>query len=201
MFNAGTGTAASTLVWIMSELIKNPSSMRKAQDEVREAAKGKQKVEEGDLSKLTYLKAVIKEGLRVHPPLPLLLPRETIEDSVLMGYHIPAKTTVLVNALAIGTNPTTWASPNVFMPERFIDSPIDFKGLDFDFLPFGSGRRGCPGISFAVLLIELALANLLFRFNWELPRGMKREDLDMEEVNGLTIHKKVPLCLVATQVK
>ncbi|XP_059443214.1 cytochrome P450 71A9-like [Corylus avellana] len=197
MFFAGTDTSSTILVWIMAELIRNPSVMQRAQDEVREAVKGKAKVEESDLQKLMYLKLVVKEGFRLHPPVPLLLPRETSESCTIEGYHIPAKTRVFVNARSIGRNPEYWKNPNEFQPERFLDSSIDFRGQHFELLPFGAGRRGCPGINFAVQIVELALANLLLRFDWELPHGLRREDLDMEEAFGLTVHKKLPLCLVA----
>lgn len=199
MFIAGSDTSSATLVWAMSELIKNPSTLRKAQDEVREIAKGKQRVEEIDLPKLTYLKLVLKETLRLHPPAPLLVPRETTEPCTIRGYEIPAKTRVFINAKAISTDPNVWEiGPNMFMPERFLDCDIDYKGQDFELIPFGAGRRGCPGLNFAVFLIELALANLLYRFDWSLPHGMTRDDVDMEEAIGLTTHKKNPLLLCAT---
>lgn len=197
MFLAGTDTSSTILVWIMAELIRNPSVMLRAQDEVREAVKGKAKVEESDLPKLMYLKLVVKEGFRLHPPVPLLVPRETTESCRIEGYHIPAKTRVFVNVRSIGRDQKHWKNPNEFQPERFLDSSIDFRGKHFELLPFGAGRRGCPGINFAVQMIELALANLLHRFDWELPPGVRREDLDMEEAFGLTMHKKLPLCLLA----
>jgi cytochrome P450 len=197
MFLAGTDTSSTILVWIMAELMRNPSVMQRAQDEIREAVKGKAKVEESDLQKLMYLKLVVKEGFRLHPPLPLLVPRETTESCTIEGYHIPAKTRVFVNARSIGRNPEYWKNPNEFKPERFLDSSIDFRGKHFELLPFGAGRRGCPGIDFAVQILELALANLLLRFDWELPHGLRREDIDMEEAFGLSVHKKLPLCLVA----
>ncbi|GMN56883.1 hypothetical protein TIFTF001_025997 [Ficus carica] len=200
IFIAGSDSSAAALEWIMAELIKNPSVMKKAQEEVREVAKGKGKVLEKDLSKLNYLKLVIKEGLRFHPPVPLLVPRETTESCIIDGWQVPSKTRVFFNAKAIGRDPKSWEDPNEFRPERFLDSSVDLKGQHFEFLPFGAGRRGCPGINFAMLLIELALANLLCRFDWELPHGVKREDLDMEEAFGLTMHKRIPLCLDATIV-
>uniref|UniRef100_A0A7N2MP31 Cytochrome P450 71A1 n=1 Tax=Quercus lobata TaxID=97700 RepID=A0A7N2MP31_QUELO len=200
MFIAGTDTSSTILVWIMAELIRNPSVMQRAQTEVREAVKGKTKVEENHLSKLMYLKSIVKEGLRLHPPAPLLVPRETTDDCTIEGYHIPAKTRVFVNAKSIGTDPKYWKNQNEFLPERFLDSSVDFRGQHFELLPFGAGRRGCPGMNFAILIIELALANLLHRFDWELPHGIRRQDLDMEEAIGLSMHKKVPLCLVANPV-
>ncbi|KAF8011361.1 hypothetical protein BT93_J1841 [Corymbia citriodora subsp. variegata] len=200
MFNAGTDTSSATILWTMTELIRNPSMMRKAQEEVREAAKGKLQVEESDLLGLTYLRSVIKEALRLHPPLPLLVPRATIEDCKIRGYEIARGTTVFINVTAISTDPKSWENPEEFRPERFLNSSIDFKGQNYEFLPFGSGRRGCPGINFGVVIVELALANLLHRFDWKLPEGMSVEDIDMEEVYGLTTHKRTPLCLIATPV-
>ncbi|KAF8030422.1 hypothetical protein BT93_E2762 [Corymbia citriodora subsp. variegata] len=200
MFNAGTDSASATLIWTMTELVHNPSMMRKAQEETREAAKGKLQVKESDLLGLTYLTSVIKEVLRLHPPLPLLVPRATIEDCKIRGYEIPRGTTVFINVTAISTDPKSWENPEEFRPERFLNSSIDFKGQNYEFLPFGSGRRGCPGINFGVVIVELALANLLHRFDWKLPEGMSVEDIDMEEVYGLTTHKRTPLCLIATPV-
>ena len=185
------------MIWTLSELIRNPEAMKRAREEVREVAKKKEMVEESDLSRLVYLKLVVKEALRVHPPAPLLLPRETTETCMIKGYEIPAKTRVFINAKTIAMDPTCWENPNEFLPERFLDSPIDFRGQHFEMLPFGAGRRGCPGVNFAMPLIELALANLLFHFDWELPHGLKREDLDMEEAFGITMHKKAPLSLEA----
>lgn len=198
MFIAGTDTSSATVVWIMTELMRNPRVMRRAQNEIREVVKEKEKVEESDLSKLMYLKLVVKEALRLHPPAPLLIPRETTEDCVIRRYRIPSKTRVFINAKSIGTDPKYWENPHEFRPERFLNSSIDFMGQNFEFIPFGVGRRGCPGIHFASPLIELALANLLYHFDWKLPKGMKSEDLSVEEAFGLTTHKKVPLCLVAT---
>ncbi|WRX31398.1 Cytochrome P450 - like 10 [Theobroma cacao] len=197
MFLAGTDTGASTIVWTMAELMKNPSAMKRAQDEVREVVKGKMKVEESDLHRLTYLKAVIKEALRLHPPVPLI-PRETMEDCTIGDYTIPAKTRVFIDLRSISTDPKCWENPCEFQPDRFLNSPIDFKGQHFELIPFGIGRRGCPGLNFAIPLIELALAHLLHRFEWKLPDGV--EDLDMEAEFGLTVYKKTPLCLVATTV-
>ncbi|KAM1025806.1 hypothetical protein ACFX13_039559 [Malus domestica] len=197
MFIAGTDTSAATLVWTMVELIRNPRILRKAQDEVREVLKGKRKVEETDLSKLVYLKLVLKKSFRLHPSAPLLVPRETLEICTIEGYEIPANTMVFVHAKMIGNDLKCWENPKEFLPERSMDSSVDYKGNHFELLPFGAGMRGCPGINFGVKLIELALANLLYCFDWELPHGVRREDLDMEEAAGITIGKKVPLFLTA----
>nr|AYM55627.1 cytochrome p450 [Croton stellatopilosus] len=198
MFIAGTDTAAATLVWTMTELIRNPRVMKKVQEEVRAANNGKSRVEESDLSKLVYLKSLLKESLRVHPAAPLLVPRETTQNCRIGKYEIPAKTRVLINAASISMDPISWENPGEFQPERFLHSEVDFNGQHFELIPFGFGRRGCPGLNFAVVLIELALANLLHCFDWELPHGLKMEDLDMEESPGITMHKKTHLSLVAT---
>lgn len=198
IFVAGTDTASATMIWAMSELIRNPKAMKRVQEEVREVVMGKEMVQENDLSRLLYLKSVVKEALRIHPPAPLLVPRETTEDCIIKGFEIPAKTRVLINAKSIAMDPTCWENPDEFLPERFLDSPIDFKGQHFEMLPFGAGRRGCPGMNFAMPLVELALANILFRFDWELPLGLTIEDLDMEEAVGITMHKKTHLWLKAT---
>ncbi|KAF7838233.1 cytochrome P450 71A9-like [Senna tora] len=199
IFVAGTDTSSATLVWTMTELIRNPEVMRKAQEEVRKVGKHKEMLEESDVSNLTYLKLVVKESLRLHPPAPLLLPRETTQACTIKGFHIPAKTRVFVNAKAIATDPNGgWENPLEFKPERFLESSVDhYKGQRFEMLPFGGGRRACPGVNFAMPMIEFALANLLCRFEWKLPSGVKSEQLDMDEAFGLTMHKKYHLCLVA----
>ncbi|WOG89179.1 hypothetical protein DCAR_0208415 [Daucus carota subsp. sativus] len=199
IFIVGTDTSSATLEWIMSELMKNPSVMRKAQEEVRGVVEQNRVfVQESDLPKLKYLRMLVKEALRLHPPAPLLVPRETTEKCTIGGYEIPAKTRVFINAAAISTDPELWDDPEEFKPERFLNSSVDFRGQHFELLPFWSGRRGCPGTNFALLIIELALANLLFSFDWELPGGMNAEDIDMEEAVGITVHKKTPLYLVAS---
>ncbi|KAK4479379.1 hypothetical protein RD792_014891 [Penstemon davidsonii] len=203
IFVAGTDTSAATIIWTMAELLRNPKVKQKAQQEVRsQVARGNNKtVEESDLPKLKFLKAVIKESWRLHPPAPLLVPRETIENCIIDNkYAIPAKTRVFFNAAAIQTDPKHWENPEKFWPERFLDSEIDFRGQHFEFLPFGAGRRGCPAINFAVPLVELALANLLFSFDWELPNGIYAEDLDMEEEVGIAMDKKIPLLCIASPV-
>ncbi|KAL8150074.1 hypothetical protein AgCh_006908 [Apium graveolens] len=192
----GGDTSAAAAVWAMTFLIKNPATMNKAQQEVREITGKKGFVDETDLQKLVYLKAIVKESLRLHPPAPLLVARETIEKCVISGYEIEAKTRVYINAYAIGRDPESWENPDEALPERFINSSIDFRGQDFELLPFGGGRRMCPGISMGVAMTELMLANLLYSFNWELPPGMKLADIDMAALPGITMQKKNDLCLV-----
>ncbi|XP_022956390.1 cytochrome P450 71B34-like [Cucurbita moschata] len=195
IFLAGVESGAGTIVWAMSELIRNPRVMKKLQNEIRSCIK-KDSVKETDLEKLEYLKMVVKEVLRLHPPAPLLLPRETISPFKLNGYDIDPKTHLHINVWAIGRDPQSWTDPEEFFPERFIGSNIDYKGQHFEFLPFGGGRRICPGMNMGTLMMELALANLLFCFDWKLPDGMKEEDVDMEEDGGLTVTKKSLLKLI-----
>ncbi|KAI3708646.1 hypothetical protein L2E82_37956 [Cichorium intybus] len=194
---AGTDTSAATVVWAMTALIKNPKVMKRAQEEVRNVVGKKGRVDEDDLPKLTYLKAVVKESMRLCPPVPLLLPRETTKDVILQGYKIKAKTVVFVNALAIGRDPESWESPEEFLPERFLGSDIDFKGNDLELIPFGAGRRFCPGISLGVATVDLLLANLVYLFDWGLPNGMTKEDIDFDAMPGITMHKRNDLCLLA----
>ncbi|CAL5207826.1 unnamed protein product [Lathyrus oleraceus] len=198
IFGAGGDTSASTIVWVMSELIRDPRVMKKAQHEVREIFKTRGNVGENCINELEYLKSIVKETLRLHPPAPLLLPRECGQACEIDGYHIPVKTKVIVNAWAIGRDPKYWFEPERFYPERFIGSSIDYKGSNFEYIPFGAGRRMCPGITFGLISVELSLAFLLYHFDWKLPNGMKGEDLDMAEQFGATIKRKDDLYLIPT---
>ncbi|XP_072979792.1 cytochrome P450 71A1-like [Typha angustifolia] len=201
MFGAGTDSTYVVMEWAMAELIRNPRVMKKLQDEVRGITGPKALVQEEDVNQMNYLKAVLKETLRLHPPGPLLVPREAINDTSIQGYDIPKQARVFVNVWAIGRDPKIWEDPEEFLPERFIGRFIDFKGHDFELLPFGAGRRLCPGIGLGMASVELALASLVQRFDWELPDGMKGEELDMDELFGLTVRKKTSLNLVATPWK
>ncbi|KAI3785614.1 hypothetical protein L1987_44738 [Smallanthus sonchifolius] len=193
---AGTDNSAATLVWAMTPLMKNPKEMKKVQ-EVRNVVGNMGKVDEDDLPKLTYMKAVVKEVMRLYPTAPLLIPRETSEDTIIHGYKIKKKTLVYVNALAIGRDPGSWENPEEFSPERFLKSDIGFKRSDFEMIPFGAGRRIFPGISMGVLEVELFLANLVYLFDWGLSDGMKEEDIDLEVMPGLTMTNKEDLFLLA----
>ncbi|KAL9231940.1 hypothetical protein vseg_007098 [Gypsophila vaccaria] len=197
IFDAGTDTTASTLEWAMAELVKNPNIMSKVQNEFQQVlGKNCSLIEESDISNLPYLQAIIKETFRLHPPTVFLLPRKAEVDVSLYGYVVPKNAQVLVNLWAIGRDPKVWDNPELFLPERFLGSTIDFKGRDFELLPFGAGRRICPGLGFANRMLSLMLANLLHSFDWKLANGMKPNDLDMEEKFGITLQKVEPLQLI-----
>ncbi|XP_028765093.1 cytochrome P450 71A1-like [Neltuma alba] len=196
MFLGGNETTSTTLEWILTELWRNPRIMKKAQQEVRKVVGSKSKVDESDINEMKYLKLVIKEALRLHPPAPFLIPRETICDAKLGGYDIPSKTLIFVNIWAIQRDPEIWENPEDFIPERFEKNQMDFKGQDFEFIPFGSGKRTCPGVAFGLASVEFLLASLLHWFDWNLPQdGSPECDIDMSETYGLTVKKKVPIFL------
>ncbi|KAL3512690.1 hypothetical protein ACH5RR_025407, partial [Cinchona calisaya] len=199
MFAAGTDTNFITLDWAMTELIMNPKTLERARAEIRSIVKERRPISENDLPHLHYMKAVIKETFRLHPPAPVLLPRESMEDVTIDGYKIPAKTRFFINAWAIGRDPESWENPEIFEPERFMikNSHIDFKGQDFELIPFGAGRRICPAITFSMATVELALAQLLHSFDWQLPPGIEAKDLNLTEAFGITMHKISPLMVVA----
>ncbi|XP_051131225.1 cytochrome P450 736A117-like [Andrographis paniculata] len=197
MLVAGTESISAALEWTMTELLRHSNVMNKLKSEVRAILKDKNhtiNITYDDLEQMHYLRAVVKETLRLHPPTPFMgrLARQDVE---VMGYDIPAGTAVFINFWAVGRDPATWDEPDTFKPERLIGSTIDFKGVDFELIPFGAGRRGCPGIGFTMANMELVLANLVCKFEWDLPNW---EELDIAEHRGLTVRKKNPLFAVAT---
>lgn len=147
----------------LSEMIKNPRFLKGAQAEVREVFNRKGKVDETGIDELQFLKLVIKETLRLHPPGPSLFPKECRERCKINGFDIPAKARLIINARAMGRDPKYWTEPESFIPERFRDSSIDFQGNNFEYI--GSGRSMFPGIAFVSAKIELPLAMLLCYFD------------------------------------
>ncbi|KAL7232628.1 hypothetical protein ACSBR2_010609 [Camellia fascicularis] len=158
-------TSVAAMVWVMTALMKNPKVMKKVQEEVRKLIGKKDMVDEDDVLKLPYLKSVIKVAMRLYPPIPLL-PQQAIDMCIIDGYEIQPKTLVYINSWAIGRDPEVWEDPEEFLPERFLDCDIDFRGQDFQLIPFGAGRRGCPGINLGIATVELALSNLLYSFGY-----------------------------------
>lgn len=197
MFTAGTDTTTSTLEWAMAELLHNPKTLEKVQKELRNVAANHDnlKLSERDFENLPYLQAVVKETLRLHPPLPFLVPHMAMDTCNMLGYHIEKEAQVLVNVWAIGRDPNTWIDPLEFKPERFFDPnmQVDYKGQHFEFIPFGSGRRMCPAIPLASRLLPLALGSVLLSFDWVSEDGIKPGDMDMSERMGITLRKAVPL--------
>ncbi|KAL6629629.1 hypothetical protein ACP70R_029394 [Stipagrostis hirtigluma subsp. patula] len=202
VFFGGIETSASILEFTMAELMRRPHVMKKLQDAVRSGTpKGQELVGEANLADMAYLRAVVKESLRLHMVTPLVAPRISVSSCSIDGYVIPAGTRVLINAWAIGRDARFWEDAEEFIPERFVGdgsaAHVNLNGTDFQFLPFGSGRRMCAGMNMGIATVELMLANLVHRFDWDLPPGMERGDIDMSRgVFGLVVHRKEKLLLV-----
>ncbi|KAK7391183.1 hypothetical protein VNO78_19595 [Psophocarpus tetragonolobus] len=196
LFIAGSDTSGSTIEWAMAELLRNPEVMQKAREEVIKVIGRSKEVKESDIPGLAYVQAIVKETLRLHPPVPLLLPYVAGHDVEVSGYTIHKGNQVLINAWSIGRNPMFWDDPLSFQPERFLSSNIDFQGRDFQYLPFGAGRRICPGLPLANRMITLMLATFLHSFHWELPQGVTPQTLDMTEQYGITLKRLSPLCAI-----
>lgn len=197
----GTETVASAIEWAMAELMRSPDDMKRVQEELAQVVGLDRKVHESDLDKLPFLKCAIKETLRMHPPIPLLL-HETAEDCEVAGYSIPKRSRVMINSFAIGRDKSAWKDADTFRPSRFAPggdaANVDFKGNFFELIPFGSGRRSCPGMQLGLYALELAVAQLAHCFTWELPDGMKPSEMDMGDVFGLTAPRAVRLVAVPT---
>ncbi|XWS49324.1 hypothetical protein CRYUN_Cryun13aG0154000 [Craigia yunnanensis] len=193
LFIAGSDTSAITTEWAMAELFRKPEVLEKTRRELIEVIGSERDVKESDMDQLPYLQAVVKETMRLHPAAPLLLPYKAKNHAEICGYTIPKDAQVLVNAWAIGRDPKYWKDPFSFCPERFLDSSLDYRGRDFEYIPFGAGRRICPGLPLAVRMVHLMLASMIHSFDWKLPLGINPEDLDMEEQFGTTLKKAIPL--------
>ena len=195
---ASMDTSATMIEWALSELIKHPPMMKKVINELEKVVGMERMVEESDLESLEYLNMVVKETLRLHPVAPLLIPHESMEDCTVDGFHIPQKSRVIVNVWAIGRDPNAWTDADKFLPERFMESDIDFRGQHFQFIPFGSGRRGCPGMQLGLTVVRLVLAQLVHCFDWELPDNMLPSELDMTEEFGITLPRAKHLVAIPT---
>ncbi|MBA0609618.1 hypothetical protein Godav_021638 [Gossypium davidsonii] len=179
----------------MAVLMQHPEIMEKVKKELSDVVGVNNTVEEFHLSNLSYLNAVIKETFRLHPALPLLVPRCPARSLTVGGYTIPKGSKVFLNMWFIHTDPNIWDNPSEFRPERFLDEPgkFDFLGNDFRYMPFGSGRRRCPGITLGEKMLSFILASLLRSFEWKLPQG---EQLDLSSKFGFVMKKKKPLRLI-----
>lgn len=196
LFIGGTDTSALSLEWGLAELINHPNVLRRAVQEIDSVVGKDRIVQESDLPRLPYLHAIVKETLRLHPPAPLI-PRESTEDSTISGYHIPGKTRLFVSIWAVGRDPKYWEDALEFKPERFLQEDgsakgqLDVRGQNYHFLPFGTGRRGCPGTSLTLLVVQTALAAMIQCFEWKVEGG--NGTVDMEEGPGITLAKAQPL--------
>ena len=200
MFAAGSDTSSSIVEWAIAELMRNPLCMIRACDELSQVIGSGTNIEESDIGQLPYLQAVVKETFRLHPPVPLLLPRQAETTTNIAGYTIPKGARVFVNVWAIGRHKDTWSQPEKFMPERFFERNIDFRGVHFELIPFGAGRRICPGLPLANRMVHLVLGSLLNQFKWNLPVDIERNGIDMSEKFGLTLVKAIPLCALVTPI-
>ncbi|GMH16663.1 hypothetical protein Nepgr_018504 [Nepenthes gracilis] len=189
MLTAGIDTTSYTMEWAMSLLLNHPHILQKARDEIDMAIGDCRLVEDSNITKLSYLKCIVNETLRLCPVAPLLIPHFSSEDCTVGGYHVSKGTVLLVNAWALHRNPDLWKDPLEFRPERFMGAE-EGEGEGFKFLPFGVGRRACPGYNLATKSVTLALASLIQCFDWERVDG---ELVDMEEATSLILPKKKPL--------
>ncbi|KAL0446064.1 UNVERIFIED_CONTAM: cytochrome [Sesamum latifolium] len=191
----GTDTSATTIEWVMADLLNNPKAMEQVQKELSEVVGLNSIVEEFHLPRLKYLEAVLKETMRLHPAVPLLVPRSPNQTSIIGGYTVPKRVTVFINVGWIQRDPSIWDTPSEFKPERFLNGneKCDFSGNSFHYLPFGSGRRVCAGLPLAEKMLMYLLASLLHSFEWKLPDG---ETVDMSDTFGIVLRKTTPLLAV-----
>lgn len=197
MILGGNDTIVLTLTWALSLLLNNPHSLERAQDELDVQVGKHRQVEESDIKNLTYLQAVVKETLRIYPVLPLSLQREAMEDCIVAGFHVPAGTRLMVNLWKLQRDPRVWSHASEFQPERFLTDHVhvDVRGQSFEYIPFGTGRRMCPGVSFGLQVVQLILARLLHAFKLERVSG---SEVDMSESPALTMPRATPLEAVLT---
>ncbi|KAA8543522.1 hypothetical protein F0562_020983 [Nyssa sinensis] len=194
---AGSDTTSIHLTWLFSILLNNKHALKRAQEEIDLKVGTERWVEESDIKNLVYLQAIVKETLRLYPPGPIAVPHEALEDCQVAGYHIPKGTRLFVNVWKLHRDPRIWLEPDKFMPERFLTShaEVDVSGQHFELIPFGSGRRSCPGIAFATQVTHLTLARLLQGFEFETPGN---EPVDMTEGIGITLPKATPVEVLIT---
>ncbi|CAI0428357.1 unnamed protein product [Linum tenue] len=198
MITAGMDTTAISSEWAMAEIIKHPRVQQKLHDEMDRVIGFERIMTESDFSSLHYLQCVVKESLRLHPPTPLMLPHRSNANVKIGGYDIPKGSNVHVNVWAVARDPAVWKDPLEFRPERFMEEDVDMKGHDFRLLPFGAGRRVCPGAQLGINLVTSMLGHLLHHFQWSPPAGVKPEEIDMSENPGLVTYMRTPVMATAT---
>ncbi|KAF5199314.1 Cytochrome p450 [Thalictrum thalictroides] len=197
MILGGVDTTTVTLTWALSLLLNNRNILQMAQNEIDSIVGKDRLVDESDITKLVYLQAVVKETMRLYPAAPLSAQHVAIEDCTVSGYHVSAGTWLFTNIYKIQRDPRVWSRPSEFQPERFLTTQanVDLRGNHFEFIPFGSGRRSCPGVSLALHVVHLTLARLLQSFDFETPSNAA---VDMTESAGLTNLKATPLEVLIT---
>lgn len=212
MVVGGSETTSNTVEFAMAEMMNKPETIKKAQKELDEIVgkdniNGLLELEESHILKLPYLQAVMKEVLRLHPVLPLMVPHCPNESTIVGNYTVPKGSRVFVNVWAIHRDPSIWENPLEFLPERFLNNTTnngkvvgDYSGNDFNYLPFGSGRRMCAGVTMAERMVMFSLASLLYYFEWKLPitAGHLDEKIDLSEKFGIVLKKKKPLIAIPT---
>ncbi|KAL0360905.1 UNVERIFIED_CONTAM: cytochrome [Sesamum radiatum] len=199
LFVVRVDTTSGTVEWVMTELLRNPQVMSKLKTEVRTVLGANKQIEESDISKLPYLQAVIKEAFRYHPPGPFVTRCKDGNDLEIKKYVIPKNALILINIWATGRDPSIWPNPDSFEPERFLNTEVDVKGHSLELIPFGTGRRICPGMPLAYRMVHLIVASLVHNFDWKLEPGVAPEDVDLNEKLGLSLHKAIPLKAVPTK--
>ncbi|XP_057477009.1 probable (S)-N-methylcoclaurine 3'-hydroxylase isozyme 2 [Actinidia eriantha] len=195
IFTGGVESTSATTEWTLTELLRNSEVMQKLRKELAKEITG-DTIKESDLSRLPYLQACLKETLRLHPPGPLLLPHRATKTCEVMGYTIPKDSLIMVNMWAIARDPKIWNNPLKFRPERFLSLELDYKGTDFEYIPFGSGRRFCTGQPLATRVLPLIIASLIHHFDWALPGDMDPAQINMSDKLDVTMLKEKPLCLI-----
>ncbi|CAI0554868.1 unnamed protein product [Linum tenue] len=198
MITAGMDTTAISSEWAMAEIIKHPRVQQKLHEEMDRVIGFERVMIESDFSSLHYLQCVVKESLRLHPPTPLMLPHRSNANVKISGYDVPKGSNVHVNVWAVARDPAVWKDPLEFRPERFMEEDVDMKGHDFRLLPFGAGRRVCPGAQLGINLVTSMLGHLLHHFQWSPPEGVKPEEIDMSENPGLVTYMRTPVMATAT---
>lgn len=198
MITAGMDTTAISVEWAMAEMVRNPRVQQKAQEELDRVIGNERIMTEADMPKLPYLQCIAKEALRLHPPTPMMLPHKANAAVKIGGYDVPKGSIVQVNVWAIARDPEVWKNPLDFRPERFFEEDVDMKGHDFRLLPFGAGRRVCPGAQLGITMVTSMLGHLLHHFGWSPPEGVRPEDIDMEESPGMVTYMRTPLQAVPT---
>ncbi|XP_055819932.1 cytochrome P450 71AU50-like [Solanum dulcamara] len=197
MLVAAVDTSATSIDWILTELLRHPRVMKKLQKELEEVVGLERMVKESDLENFKYLDMVVKEGMRLHSVVPVTQ-RESMEDCVVDGFHIRKGSRIMINHYAIQRDPNVWSEPEKFFPERFVGSNIDIRGRDFQLLPFSSGRRSCPAMPLGITIVRLVVAQLVHCFDWELPNGMQPSDLNIDEHFGLVTCREDHLMAIPT---